>query len=247
MGGFVIQSDVDDTKYQRVTPKKLWEMFKAGELPWPECTDDEIEARSKADWLVKTISMAQILWFVTQVMGRWAQGFAVTTLEIFTLGIVICATVIFLASWKKPFDVQVPIVIHTKTSIMTSDRIDRISFQGGSHVMHVPSWIWFPGFATLLMFIGIHIAAWNFYFSSLAEQVLWKISSIGCAVTVLVFILFGYIMMPELVGDKSFLINLTLYSLFRIYMFVEMFVSLRAVPASVYQTPQWSQYFPAFG
>lgn len=40
---------------------------------------------------------------------------------------------------------------------------------------------------------------------------------------------------------------LGLYVLCRLYMVVEMFINLRAVPADVYRVPQWSQYFPSFG
>jgi hypothetical protein len=248
MGGFVIQSDVDDTQHQRVSPKKLFGMFKTGALPWPECTDDEIEDRSKADWLVKTIGLIQIFWFITQIIGRWAQGLAVTTLEIFTLGIVICTAIIFLACWKKPFDVQVPIVIHTKTSISIRDRIDRVSrLDIESNVTPVPTWTFPAGIATFLVFNDIHIAAWNFHFSSLAEQVLWKVSSIGCTVLVLLLLASGTQRIPKLLEPTVFFTGLMLYTLFRVYMFVEMFASLRAVPASVYQTPQWSQYFPALG
>jgi hypothetical protein len=247
MGGFVIQSDFDDTQHQRVSPKKLFSMFKTGALPWPECTDDEIEDRSKADWLVKTIGLIQIFWFITQTIGRWAQGLAVTTLEIFTLGIVICAAITFLASWTKPFDVQVPIVIHTKTSISISDCIDRVRLDGENVVRPAPTWTYIAGLATFLVFSGIHIAAWNFHFSSLAEQVLWKVSSIGCTILAFLFFAFAIDRIPKLLETTIIFTGLMLYTLFRVYMFVEMFASLRAVPASVYQTPQWSQYFPALG
>jgi hypothetical protein len=37
------------------------------------------------------------------------------------------------------------------------------------------------------------------------------------------------------------------YVLCRTFMFVEMFVGLRAVPAGIYKTPQWSQYLPSIG
>jgi hypothetical protein len=248
MGGFVIQSDVDDTKHRRVSPEKLFSMFKTGALPWPECTDDEIEDRSKADWLVKTIGLIQIFWFITQTIGRWAQGLAVTTLEIFTLGIVICAAIEFLASWKKPFDVQVPIVVHTKTSISISDCIDRVRFEAKSDILSPTSHrLFFAFFATILVFNGIHIAAWNFHFPSLAEQVLWKVSSIGCTASALLFLLVTKSTIPERFERTVVRTVIMLYTLFRVYQFVEMFASLRAVPASVYQTPQWSQYFPALG
>jgi hypothetical protein len=247
MGGFVIQSDIDDTQHQRVRPRKLLDMFKTGALPWPECTDDEIEDRSKADWLVKAIGLVQIFWFITQTIGRWAQGLAVTTLEIFTLGIVICAAITFLASWKKPFDVQVPIVIHTKTIISISDYIDRVKLEKENVIGPAPTWTYLAGLATFLVFGGIHVAAWNFHFPSLAEQVLWKVSSIGSTALILLFFAAANDMIHRLLETTIFLTVSILYTLFRVYMFVEMFASLRAVPASVYQTPQWSQYFPALG
>jgi hypothetical protein len=53
--------------------------------------------------------------------------------------------------------------------------------------------------------------------------------------------------LPEIIEDINLFGCASLYVLFRIYMFIEMFISLRAAPASVYQTPQWSQYFPSFG
>jgi hypothetical protein len=247
MGGFVVQSDGDDAQYQRVNPTKLFAMFKSGELPWPECSDDDIENRSKADWLVKAIGLVQILWFVTQIIGRWAQDLAVTTLEIFTLGIVICATVTYLASWEKPFDVQVPIIIHTKTSISPADCIDRVGQLQGEDVLRSPDWSWYASSVISVLFGAIHIAAWNSHFSSFAEQILWKVSSVGCTALALLLFVSFIDLFPKRLEHVASIVGCCMYITFRIYMFVEMFVSLRALPSSVYQTPKWSQYFPAFG
>jgi hypothetical protein len=245
MGGFVVQNDVDDTKYQRVKPKKLWEMFTTGALPWPECTDDDIEDRSKADWLVKAIGLIQILWFVAQTISRWAQDLVVTTLEIFTLGIVICAAFVYLASWEQPFDVQVPIAIHTKISLPQTDCVHRVGLTDED--VKDTAWPYFGASAVSILFGAIHIVAWNAHFPSFAEQVLWKASSVGCTTLPLLLFFLPLDIMPNLWAKMVGFTALTLYIVFRIYMFVEMFVSLRAVPASVYQTPQWSQYFPALG
>jgi hypothetical protein len=38
-----------------------------------------------------------------------------------------------------------------------------------------------------------------------------------------------------------------LYALFRLYIFIEMFVGLRDVPVGVYKTVQWTLYLPFFG
>jgi hypothetical protein len=48
----------------------------------------------------------------------------------------------------------------------------------------------------------------------------------------------------EYVSNMSFIILLFLYFLARVYLLVAIFISLRSVPAGVYQTVNWSLYFP---
>lgn len=246
MGGFIIQSKNDSFECYRPRPLKLMSLFEKGAIPWPDSSDDEIKGRSKADWLTKGIAMIQILYFVTSLIGRWAQGLAVTTLELFTLAIVVCAMIMFVAWWHKPFDVQIPIVISSETRI-SEDCIIRVGL-GDADGDRETWWFWVAIIITCVAFGALHIAAWNFYFPSPIEKLLWRISSILC--TGLVFCLIFLVLQPIAKRrwlDIPFSAMSCLYILVRTYMFVEMFASLRAVPESVYQTPQWSQYFPFLG
>lgn len=254
MGGFAVQHKHDNNVLPsslRVSPDKCLELFQAEVVAWPEITDKEIDDHSKADWLVKSLALTQILWFVTQLVGRWAQGLAVTTLELFTLGIVSCVMMIFLAYWEKPYNVQVPVVLQATDAIAESDCVNRVALVDGSRYkvrLRLPLFV-----AISIVFGAVHIVAWSFHFPSYPEQVLWRICSIGVVVVPLIFS-FPYIWSRYCnarINDavQNFLIAgcTCIYTLFRLYMFIEMFASLRAVPVSVYQTPQWSQYFPSFG
>jgi hypothetical protein len=249
MGGFVIQNDsTPDAQPRRVALRKLLTLFKTNKLSWPMLSDADINDRSKADWILKTIALLQILWFTTQLIGRWAQGLAVSTLELFTYGLVVCAIVTYIASWEKPFDVQVPVILKTKETIREQDLIDRVGLTEDFRV-EASSWIKVVAVAVCLVFGGIHVAGWNFHFPSMAEQLLWRISSIACVIlpfTVVLVVLYED-HFSDTTGTTGRYGFVSLYFLSRIYMFVEMFISLRAAPASVYQTPQWSQYFPSFG
>jgi hypothetical protein len=248
-GGYVTHNDSTNGKpCLRIQPEKLLQLFQTKAMLWPTLSDAEINDRSKADWILKTVALLQILWFTTQLIGRWAQGLAVTTLELFTFGIVICAIVTYIASWEKPFDVQVPVILKTEEIIREQDLIDRVRLTENFSA-EAFSWVKVVAVAVCLVFGGIHVAGWNFHFPSMAEQLLWRISSIACVV--LPFTFYLATIFDESLGEitertVSYGI-ISLYFLSRVYMFVEMFVSLRAAPASVYQTPQWSQYFPSFG
>jgi hypothetical protein len=259
MGGYVVQNDTPTgAKQYRVHPKKLMILFQSKALPWPSLSDAEIDDHSKADWIIKGLALFQILWFITQLIGRWAQGLAVTTLELFTMGIVLCAIVTYIASWEKPFEVQVPVVLHAKDSVLKEDLIDRVNIDN-SFAPYEDTWVLLGTVALCLAFGALHVGAWNFHLPSMTEQLLWRISSIACIVLPFLFafvsVLVDYSCDSLEISDNSMktsdliilLVVAFLYFLFRLYMFVEMFVALRAAPASVYQTPQWSQYFPSFG
>jgi hypothetical protein len=267
MGGFVLEHDRPDgrVKRQRVHPEKLIQMFqdessalsvsseeastmfRPSKLPWPALTDQDIDARSKADWIVKTIAIAQILWFVANTIGRAIQHLAVTTLELFTLGILVCAIFIYIACWEKPFDVQVPVVLRSKEVVPVEDCVNEVELFDDDKAMN-NILVWCIGVAICLMFGAIHVVAWNFHFPSYAEKILWRISSTGCAALPTLLLIWNRLdYFGGLVHEVATMTIICSYALFRAYMFVEMFVSLRSVPASVYQTPQWSQYFPAIG
>ncbi|RAH68823.1 uncharacterized protein BO66DRAFT_439835 [Aspergillus aculeatinus CBS 121060] len=77
----------------------------------PDITEKELQDRSKADWLLRLITVWQILWMVIQTALRGATRLAVTPLEIGVVAFACCAVVTYALSWNKPKGVQVPITI----------------------------------------------------------------------------------------------------------------------------------------
>jgi hypothetical protein len=66
----------------------------------------DIEDKSKADWLLKTLAVLQITWLILTVLVRGVTGLPVTQLEIATLAFSIFAIITYAANWWKPKDVS---------------------------------------------------------------------------------------------------------------------------------------------
>jgi hypothetical protein len=246
---------------RRVDREDLPRLFEDGTVEWSQIKESNIDDRTQSDKLVKAITLVQIVWFFAQTIGRTIEGLAVTTLELFTIGNVICAIITFLAWWNKPNGVRAPMLIEGVAPSLVRCR-NKVGLR--DTVDHRKS-------ALASLFIGfsfgaLHLAAWNFHFASTAERILWRISSIGvtCLSALLpisdlydtgLYPLLERLRLPYprshayLTGTVriSLLLLNVPYILFRVYMFVEMFVALRDVPVDVYKTVQWSQYFPSLG
>ncbi|KAF2174901.1 hypothetical protein K469DRAFT_724937 [Zopfia rhizophila CBS 207.26] len=104
---------------------------------------------------------------------------------------------------------------------------------------------------------ALHIAAWNEYFPTQAERILWIASSMAIGSSGI--FLWLYFLARQSIESLDTFANrlrtnkilsflgrgiLTLFILARVYLVVEAFVSLRRVPKSVYQTPEWSDFLP---
>ncbi|KAF2035351.1 hypothetical protein EK21DRAFT_13858, partial [Setomelanomma holmii] len=112
MRGFVYEVDSGEGKEQKTFPvTEHYRLIQEKKLPWPEVDDRDIANRARADWILKSIAVAQVLWFITQIIGRAAQGLAVITLELFTIGNVFCAILMYSFMWEKPYDVRIPVII----------------------------------------------------------------------------------------------------------------------------------------
>jgi len=260
MKGFIIEYDLDSqTHRNRLDPKALYKLMEEGTITWLDIDDAEIDDRSKADHLVKLLALTQILWFVTQIIGRLVQKLAITTLELFTLGIVTWAVIIYGVYWEKPFDIRHPVVVRVKVKQDFTARenvlrrVPVADYGAGPGIAHERMYVLICAVVSLA-FSALHVAAWKFHFSTLTELWLWRTNSILCTVApLLLALLFCLLPEPQDVPDINSKhwwfpgLLAVLYTIGRLYMFVEMFAGLRAAPASVYQTPQWSQYFPSIG
>jgi hypothetical protein len=96
--------------------------------------------------------------------------------------------------------------------------------------------------------------AWNFAFPTEIERILWRTASVSSCVLPLCFGVLDWVQDNVFVHNASFQkvmsdilpVWVLLYIIVRVYMFVEMFVGLRAVPMDIYKTVNWAQYFPSF-
>src|SRR4051812_1289419 len=71
-----------------------------------------IEDKNKGDTLIRIIIVLQILWFSLNAIGRAAQNLAITTLELTTLGFIICTLGTYFFWFHKPLDVRSHMVLH---------------------------------------------------------------------------------------------------------------------------------------
>jgi hypothetical protein len=263
MGGLAVQCTSDPEGVPTyVKPGQLVNALKSGSLDWPTIHDADIDDRSKADWIVKCIALMQIIWFVAQILGRAIQKLPVTTLELFTLGIVVCTIIAYAAWWDKPFDIRTPTVIDVNATVLASmTKRDRIELFVGPHFPLNPKLDWriLHYLSIILIFLAfgaVHLLGWNFYFPTAAEQWLWRVASLGCISIPIVSLATVTLMLWRSKWDLESWERLlgisqspmmVIYVLCRLYMFVDMFVGLRDVPIGVYKTPQWPQYFFSIG
>jgi len=101
--------------------------------------------------------------------------------------------------------------------------------------------------AVLAAFTGIHLAAWNYPFPSVAEVWMWR------AAVLLLFVAGAVtVRIIELESHRAVLItisrvSLLVYLLCRIMTVVLAFAALRHSPAEVYQRPNWTAYWGHIG
>ena len=108
-----------------------------------------------------------------------------------------------------------------------------------------------------IIYGGLHALAWSAHFKSYIERLLWQIS----ACVVMGGIPVGLILLRTTIYTKArrnevlyqassllslilYFMVLTVYVLARGYLVVQCFINLFHLPASVYDVPDWSTWFP---
>ncbi|KAJ7727076.1 hypothetical protein B0H16DRAFT_1779806 [Mycena metata] len=98
------------------------------------------------------------------------------------------------------------------------------------------------------IFGSIHCAAWNALFPSMAEMWIWRISSVFIAAYPVLTVLFAVITPDDgiatavLVGFMLF--GFVVYPLFRLFLIILSFTTLRSLPPSAFVDVNWSNYIP---
>ncbi|OTA57634.1 hypothetical protein K449DRAFT_335245 [Hypoxylon sp. EC38] len=179
-----------------------------GVVTIPEITDEEINDKSKSDFLIKVITIGQLLWFVVQAAVRAARGLVVSQLEVVVLAYAACTVFVFLLCLSKPKDVRVPTILLTKgptnpddsaeakepTGIRESSPFQELGlgplpndgvlpYKEVDNHMKIGNYLFTHidiGFLIAgTVFGGIHCAAWASHFPTPIERLLWQVSS-GC-------------------------------------------------------------------
>ncbi|KAI5804847.1 hypothetical protein DFH27DRAFT_480753, partial [Peziza echinospora] len=97
------------TNPRTVTPQGAMVLARYGKLPVMKVED--INDKSKADALTKTLVCLQAIWMLIQCIARKAQQLPVTLLEINTVMHVVCALCMYLLWMRKPQNVSQPTVL----------------------------------------------------------------------------------------------------------------------------------------
>lgn len=77
----------------------------------PQLSEEEIQDKSKADGVKKTLVCTQALWFVLSCLTRLANNLPISLLELNALAHATCALVIYAMWWHKPLDVEEPTIL----------------------------------------------------------------------------------------------------------------------------------------
>ncbi len=226
----------------------------------------EINDTANSDALTKLITCAQALWFATQVISRLAENQAVTLLEVSTSAYVFCAVAAYAAWWRKPQGSKTPLMINCSENTMAQERITSYSrvegtwkefIWGGNdwfQLMNKYLPIWHIGLLTLLAtaYGACYVAAYNITLPSNIELWLWRASALYCLAFGLYVGLFLTTLRPSNNPSTTSLILLkyltglimALYTIVRVYMLMQVLVSLRAQPQSAYESIRWSTFVP---
>lgn len=201
---------------------------------------------------------------MTQVISRLCQYRAVTLLEVSTTAYVLCAVTAYAAWWKNPQSCVIPVIISCTDEALPKEPESDYSATAGTwweflwggrdwgataQSMSTQSsprtWV---VILCPTIYGAIHAASWNIALPSEPELWIWRGSTLFCLIFGLLLALLNSVGIYENWldrGTESMLVMSTvLYFVVRTYMIVQVFISLRALPRSAYDSAQWSNFVP---
>jgi hypothetical protein len=124
MGGFAIDTRRCERKFHSHNRNRMilnLEGFKCLLQHEPdflqEISLEEIQDKSKASNIAKTIVCCQAIWFCGQCGARWYSNLGFSLLELNKFAHCLCALIIFIMWWNKPLDVESPTLIDANSML----------------------------------------------------------------------------------------------------------------------------------
>lgn len=116
MGGLAIDVNGSEPLVPGENPPKLTEngiMLLLALEPdlIPDISEDELKDKRKANSLTKLIACAQATWFCASCIARVAQRLPISLFELNTFAHAFCTVIIYTIWWKKPLDIERPLLI----------------------------------------------------------------------------------------------------------------------------------------
>ncbi|KAH9209043.1 hypothetical protein DL95DRAFT_310758, partial [Leptodontidium sp. 2 PMI_412] len=111
MGGFMVDIEHLHNRLKRatLTTNGLLLLAQHGHFFYVEA--EAIADKSKANILAKGLVCVQVLWVAGQTIERKAVGLPISILEFHTLVHVVCALVMYVLWFQKPYDIQYPTLV----------------------------------------------------------------------------------------------------------------------------------------
>jgi hypothetical protein len=229
----------------------------------PRLSRDDITELSNAGFVTKGLTCMQASWLLLQCIGRISQRLPVTTLEVTTASFVLFTLVTYAFWWHKPFDTSIQTPVRATLNckrIGDCFRNNGMDYAEGREIINIifgarvkttdrfePSskfdiCIQAVFIVWCSLFGAVHCLAWNEQFPTPQERLFWRISSLISTITV------PCIRLAALPTNWLFHIPLSFltgtYITGRLYLLVEAFMGLRALPRDAFKTVEWSDLLP---
>lgn len=118
-GGFWIRTQQGEES--KCSPDQLRTLVEHKEIDGPSISVEELRSRGKSDWVVISIAVLQIIWFVVQTFFRAIQHYQITALEIMTVTFVFCSVFIYGFFLYQPQNVEYPVVLDIRSTARARD------------------------------------------------------------------------------------------------------------------------------
>ncbi|KAG9316866.1 hypothetical protein JVU11DRAFT_2942 [Chiua virens] len=222
-GGFVLR---DSEGLREIKVEEFLRLLDAKEIVNPMVKEADIKDKSSSDDLAKAILVAQLSWFMIQVIVRLVNHLVVTLIELDTVCMALLTLILIFIGGKNHFALgEIPTITTERKSynfLYSTSESDDDSCD--SLCLLLITWV---------MLGALHLLAWNYGFQTTSEMILWRVASL--VLTASPIFLLVSLSINEKAGKFCGIIVALLGVISRLLLVALMLASLRSLPPSAYQ------------